>query len=142
MKKIVSIIFALSILFNCSTDDLKKCDKSVCDKCVIISKELYNQTNTENYIIDNAIIVDDCLEVVISSSGCDGNSWKIELFDLAAISESNPIQRNLKIKLTNSEDCLAFITKQISFDIKQLRTNDNQILLDLEKWEELILYSY
>ena len=51
--------------------------------------------------IISANIEDDCLNIEISASGCSGETWEIELFSNTVINESFPVQRGLKLILTN-----------------------------------------
>jgi len=86
----------------------------------------------------------DCLNISISASGCSGETWVLELIDSEGVMESLPPQRNLKLILTNSEACLAVFTKTQSFDLTQLRVeeDENEVILNIEGFPESITYSY
>lgn len=99
-------------------------------------------TQTEDYTIRSIQVVDDCLEVQIQSSGCSGDTWKVELIDSGNVAESNPEQRYLKISFTNTELCDAVISKSFSFDLSPLRISSPSILLNLTLWDEQIPYTY
>ena len=119
-----------------------------CDKDVIISKTEYDRIPTQRVSIIDMKIVDDCLKIKFSSSGCDGSSWIVELIDSEHIAYSittiyppDPPQRTLKLSLENNEDCAVFITKEISFNIKDLQVqNYNRVYLNI--WDKTILYEY
>ena len=69
----------------------------------------------------------------------------INLIDSEAIWESFPAQRSLIFSLENKELCLAYITKDISFDISSLQLNNQtSLLLNIENGENdfQILYEY
>lgn len=140
-----SLIFGLILcllLCSCNDDDDDVPFESACDKFTTINHEKFKNVNPENYTIVSAKIDSDCLEIVLSSGGCDGNSWNVELIDADRIAETLIEQRDLIISLTNHELCNAIIQKTFSFDLTPIRTNQNQLILNLEKWGEQIKYAY
>ena len=62
--------------------------------------------------------------------------------DSEIILESIPPQRELRLSLKNEEACLAFITKEFTFDISSLRVDGNQVQLKIVNADETILYEY
>ena len=95
--------------------------QSYCDKDVIVSATEYeNAPNGFVNIIDMKI-VNNCLKIKFEASGCDGSTWKVELIDTEAVAKSSPIQRDVRLSLDNKEDCDAVITKEMSFNIEDLR---------------------
>ncbi len=136
--KILAIVFFLS-LFSCQKN--KHETNLECGESVIVNNVLYNTTSTDNYTITNVKIEGNCLFITIGSSGCN-DDWKATLIDANQISESNPEQRNLKLSLENNQMCLAYFTKEFSFDIRKLQTNNHQIVLNLATWNQQITYSY
>lgn len=90
-------------------------------------------------------INDDCLKIKFSSSGCDGKTWETKLIDSVGIMESFPPQRNLRLSLKNEELCLRIVTKELTFDISNLKVDGNQVLLNVSNsngQSEQILYEY
>lgn len=135
MKTLLS--FCMTLLFaSCSSDNQINTDQEV-----IISETLYNQTNTDNFTIEEAVIVGDSLKVSIQSSGCDGSEWLVKLVDSGAIAESYPVQRFAKISLKNEELCDAIVTKEYSINITPLRVED-QLYLNLEGWDSQLHYDF
>ncbi len=134
------------LMVSCGKDDdnsLECSESGNCDKCIIINRDLYNQTNTDNYTIQTIKVNQDCLEIEFASSGCSGSSWVISLIDLGAISETAVPQRDLKLRLKNSEICEAYITRTISFDLKPLRLeNYDELNLKVAEYNSLIRYEY
>ena len=133
------ILFILVVGCDNNDDSVMECKESGnCDKCAVINRKLYNQTTTDHYGIQNITVDQDCLEIEFGSSGCDGKSWEIDLVDLGSISETAITQRDLKLKLINSEDCEAFIIRTISFNINPLQ------LYNIKKadYKDLISYEY
>ncbi len=83
----------------------------------------------------------DCLNIKFAASGCDGNTWFVKLIDSGSIAESHPCQRTLRLSLENKENCMAVISKEISFDIKDLRIiGNNKVILNIG--DRSILYEY
>lgn len=137
------LLLFIPITLSCTgADDLPQEYSGPCDEAAVISKELYEETSSENYRITAASITGDCLEVELYASGCDGGTWKVNLYDFNAIAESYPVQRYLKVSLESGEICNAMVTKKITFDLSPLRTDDEQIIFNLEGWEEGLLYRY
>lgn len=144
MKNIVALIFFMTLALGaCSNDDGRiNPNNSTCDFGTIVSSVEYRDAPLDYLVINSLEIMDDCLVVVFSASGCDGNTWEVKLVDSEEIFESNPPQRNLKLFLKNQEDCEAFITKEMSFDISNLQVDGNQVRLNITNAEENILYEY
>jgi len=131
MKQIGFLLIIFFLIISCDKNDDNPIECSSlgnCDRCVIINRDLYNQTNTNNFTIQTIKVNQDCLEIEFGSSGCDGNSWVIDLVDLGAISETAVPQRDLKLKLINIEECEAFITKTISFNLEPLQLNNYEAI--------------
>jgi hypothetical protein len=140
IRKTILAYFSIIMLFiGCS--ETKDLEINLCNECVIVNKTVYNSTNTANYSITAVSVSGDLLTINISASGCSGNSWNATLVDANSIAESFPIQRNIKISLENNEACLAVITKDFTFNIKELKENESTIILNLEGWNEQIIYN-
>ncbi|SNT20644.1 hypothetical protein SAMN05421640_2853 [Ekhidna lutea] len=138
MNSVLSFCLMTFLLISCSSDEPKKLASHT---TVVISESLYNQTKTDNYTIEEAVIVGDSLKVTLQSSGCDGSEWAVKLVDSGAIAESYPVQRFAKIALENTELCDAIVTKEYSIDITPLRVED-QLYLNLEGWETQLHYDF
>ncbi|WP_438711965.1 hypothetical protein ACSTS3_05675 [Aquimarina muelleri] len=137
-KKIIGFIVIFGSL-ACNSDDSNNTNS--CDQLVIISSEQYDESNG-NLSINNLKIEEDCLRINFSSSGCSGDTWKVKLIDSEEILESDPPQRNLKVSLKNEELCQAVITKEITFDISELRVEGTKILLNIKNSDDKLLYEY
>ncbi len=146
MKQIKNSVLVFSLilvtLVSCSDSDDNLYEDSVCDQITIVDNNIYNSTQTDGFSITNIELAGDCLEVEILSSGCSGDTWKVNLIDAGRVAESNPEQRDVKISLDNQEDCEAIITKTYTFDLRPIRTQSNVVLLNLELWDEQIHYDY
>ena len=106
------------------------------------SDDIYENGPNAPLYIDEATILGDCLEIKFSSGGCNGKSWEIQMVDQGVVMESFPVQRNMRLSLKNEELCYALIYKEMSFDLRSIRNQDGKILINLEGWDEPLLYSF
>ncbi|GLR15615.1 hypothetical protein [Portibacter lacus] len=134
---IISILSIVSCEKEMATPPLPNCDENT-----EINADEYQNAMTEGVEIMKVEIVDQCLNITYSASGCSGDSWKVSLIDSGDILESMPPQRNLKFSLENQEVCLAFITKTTSFDISNLQIEGNSVVLNINDSDENILFEY
>lgn len=141
MKKILFLILVGLAVLSCSKDDDKE-NPIKCDLETLISTEQYTTAPSDQLTINSLSINDNCLKINFSSSGCNGDTWELKLIDSEDILESNPPQRNLRLSLKNEESCLAYITKELTFDISNLQVNGNKVQLNLTNSDKNILYKY
>lgn len=143
MKRSI-LVFSLILisLLSCSESDDNPYEDSVCDQITKVDSSRYKSNQSEGFLIRSVQVIGDCLEVEIESSGCSGDTWKVELIDADRVAESNPEQRDLKVLLENEELCNAIVFKTYTFDLRPVRTGNNVVLLNLESWEEQIRYEY
>jgi hypothetical protein len=141
----VQILIALStigLMFTtCENYDETDCF-TACSQQVIIDAEEYQNAPDDELEILNIQLEGDCLAIRFESGGCDGNSWGIKLIDSEDIMESNPPQRNLRLSLKNQEPCDAIVTKEIAFNISNLRLEYNKIILNITNSGDQVLYEY
>ncbi len=141
MKKILFLTLIGLTILNCSSDEDNE-NQNNCDFETVISPEQYANATSDQLAINSLVINDNCLKIVFSSSGCDGDTWVLELIDSEAILESLPPQRNLRFSFKNEELCLAYITKELTFDISNLQVDGNQVQLNITNANESVLYEY
>lgn len=139
MKKLILIFFVF--LIGCSTHK-NKSEITSCDFETIVNAQKYQNALHNQVHINNIEIIENCLLVNYSAGGCNGDSWELQLIDADQIMESNPVQRNLKFDFNNQEDCLAIVTKETSFDLTNLRVQENSVLLNIERYNQILLYEY
>lgn len=144
MKYSFLVLFLLFSLSACQTDDTSQppASSQICEFLGIVDGDELNNTNSDNYFIQNVEIEGDCLQIELSSSGCSGATWVVNLFGSDITSNSLPPIRSIAIQLQNSEDCEAFITKTYSFELTQFKSNGDSIFLMLDDWDDRILYSH
>ncbi|MFP4845348.1 hypothetical protein [Winogradskyella sp. PE311] len=140
----LTTLFLLGLLLlstQCDEDNVPI--SPLCDEVPIIDSSFYENSESDTFSILNAEVDGDCLLINLSASGCDGSSWQIELVDADIVQESSPVQRSLKLVLTNNEACLAVFTQRRSFDLRELRVaGEIEVLLNIQDFSEPILYSY
>ncbi|MBO6605991.1 hypothetical protein [Psychroserpens sp.] len=141
--KIIAMCFCFMLLFMNTQCDDDEIQGSPCDQAVVIDQGFYESAETDDFTFQSAEIIDNCLAVVLSSSGCDGETWSMVLVDSGSVAESLPEQRFLKFVFSNNEECLAVITQERSFDISNLQVEgSNEIILNIDGFPESITYQY
>ncbi len=151
-NRFLILLVTFFTLTSCDKEDdhqIKNTETSVsnskqvnCDLKTIISAELYKNDLNNSLSINSIILDENCLKVSYSSSGCDGNTWEIQLIDSGEVLESDPVQRNLKLSLKNDELCLFEITKEVSFDLSNLKGDGDRSVLHIKNWNTPIIYKY
>ena len=142
MKKLLFAALSLIFLQSCSEPDDKPKLISTCEHVAVVDNIRYKAAQPEGYRIKDVQIVGDCLSIEVESSGCDGETWEVTLLDADRVSESNPEQRDLKLVVNSKEFCSSIIQKTFTFDLRPIRTPGNAVLLNLELWDEQIVYEY
>ena len=145
MKKVIFLMFLTGIFFvSCRhLDDAPVPVIPNCDKNAVVDEIKYDETSIDNYGIDNVVLNGNCLEITITSSGCNPNNWDMNLFVVPSIATVYPPLFNAKVELINNELCLAVFQKTVSFDLTPLqRSGTNQIQLDIVGWNTSIIYQY
>ncbi len=143
LKTASLLLLVLLTISSCKKeeDPIQECGN--CDQETIISASEYNEGHDDFVGINSLEIEEDCLRISYSASGCDGSSWEVKLIDQGVVLESLPPQRRLRLSLRNEEACLAFITKETTFDISELRIDDGPVLLNITNNDgQMILYEY
>lgn len=141
MKKAITPIIIIIALFSCESDKLKD-EIITCEKDILISNELYTTSPNDPFIISDVKLENDCLKISFGASGCDSQSWIIELIGSEDILKSNPPQRSIRLSLKNNESCQAAFGRTITFDLKPARANESEIILNLQGWGAPLNYKY
>jgi hypothetical protein len=143
MKNLYPLLVIVLLCFlSCNSDDSTNPNPNECDFDTIINGEMYASAPSDELTINNLILEDNCLRINFSAGGCSGSTWKVKLIDSGGVGESNPPQRFLKLSLKNEEDCEAYITKELTFDITNLQVDGNQVILNITNSNESVLYQY
>ncbi len=111
-----------------------------CEQRAIVDQELYENETSFFLLIEELEIIDDCLRVKYSSSGCTAESWNLRLIGSQYVAYSYPPQRNIRFVLENNELCEAHFTREMTFDISPFRSNDEAMLLNVIGTEHQLMY--
>lgn len=144
MKNIFAFILLGIILSSCSDENDSIGYVSDCEVISQVIDEVpFQEIDTDNYFITDIILHQDCLEITFTSSGCDGSTWNVNLFSTDVLFDALPLQRAVKMELLSEEVCLAIVEKTVSFDLVAFQIEgQNEVPLNIEGWEETIIYQY
>ena len=126
-------------LISCNNDDDNQLN---CNNEVLVSSSQYENAESAVFEINSIEVDGDILTIEISSGGCNGDSWQLCLIDSGAIMESFPPQRQIRFVLRNDESCLAYITRSYSFEINELRTEGDTVILNVDNYDQSVEYTY
>lgn len=117
--------------------------RSNCDAEIVVSENKFNNAVEQYGSIISAEINGDCLTIEYGASGCDGSTWETALYDAGVVMESFPVQRNIRFSVINNEDCDAYFTKQVSFDLRTIQvTSEGEVRLNLDNFADQLSYVY
>ena len=146
IKNLFTLLIIMLVFVGCKGDDSLCCpnpNPTNCNKVSVIDETKYQQTNTNNYTITNVVLNGDCLEITLSSSGCNPNNWNMNFIASEAVVETLPIQWYTKVELINNEACQAVFQKTVSFDLTPLKDDGkNQVQINIQGWNTSIMYQY
>lgn len=143
LKKIFALFGIIGMIFiSCSDDD--STTNETCDSnSEVIAETIFKDITTINYTISDVNLSGDCLQITIGSSGCNADQWQMNLYSTDSFYTINPLQRAVKLKLINNQECLAVFQKTKSFDLTPFQIKgQNQISLNIEGWNKTIMYKY
>jgi len=124
-------------------DHIKNPIRSKCNEKAVLDHMAFPQVNTDNYGITNVVLNGDCLEITLSSSGCDPNNWDMNLIGVASTTNIYPALFHAKVELINNEACLAVFQKTVSFDLTPFQmAGQNTVQIALDGWSTNIIYQY
>lgn len=116
---------------------------SNCDKNAILDPTQFTNVSTTNYSITNVVLNGDCLEVTVSSSGCDPNNWDMNLIGVASTTNVYPPLFHAKVELINNEAYQAVFQKTHSFDLTPFQmAGQNTVQIAIDGWNTNIMYQY
>jgi hypothetical protein len=130
-------LFLLLTLTGCIKEETLHCYNNA-----IVSNDQFQNGPNDPLEIHAVNIQDECIHIRFSSGGCDGSTWITKLIGSEDILESFPPQRVIRLSLKNEEPCDAYLTKEVTFNIKPLQTGGHQIILHLDNWDEPINFVY
>ena len=118
-------------------------DTLVCGVPVVVNDQLYDELKSDPHEISDVTIDGDCLQMTLTASGCDGDTWEMMLIGSSMVAESLPEQRYLRLSFRQTEACLAVISKEVKFDITPFQIqNEGVLIIHIQGYEETIRYDY
>ncbi len=137
LRSILIATLLITSFASCMEEDM------ACDDNVSINEGTYITGVSDEVSLLDIVIVDQCMEVSFSASGCDGESWDVSLVDSEQVAESFPVQRFMRLILENNEECEAVINKTVSFNLEPIQIgSDSSILINIDGWPIKVKYDY
>ena len=144
MKRILFYFLSLNIAACSSADDNVPQTNLECEAVSeVLEDAAFNAIQEVNYTFIDIQLNVNCLEVSIGASGCDTESWGMNLYSTDSFFTVFPLQRQVKFELINGQACLAYFEETISFDLTPFQIEgQNEVPLQIEGWDEALLYVY
>jgi len=138
---LLSICF-LSCENNNTTDEKSITKPSLTNSNQIrIEEDLFNNIYSD-YVINSVSLNEHTLQLSISYSGGCGD-FEYDLVTNGLYLKSSPPQLYIKLAFAEDDDCEAWITESLSFNLQPIHySSSGTIILNLENWNESISYSY
>ena len=126
----------------CNNDDDNSSSLFESLDVIRVEENLFVNAPNDGFEIINASISDNNLNITIVYGGGCGNIY----YDLVTGNdylETIPIQKNIRLAFDDKDNCEAGMELELSFDITQIQlSSTDSIILNLDKWEDQIEYSY
>lgn len=141
-SKFTFLIFITTFMISCTNDDDNSSSLLESLDVIRVEENLFVNAPNDGFEIINASISDNNLNITIVYGGGCGNIY----YDLVTGNdylETIPIQKNIRLAFDDKDNCEAGIELELSFDITQIQlSSTDSIILNLDKWEDQIEYSY
>lgn len=127
------------LFFSCGEDDrnIIRCDDSA-----VVNEEIYI-SDSDPLTINYADILGNCLELRINFSGCSEDIEPILVASEHVEDSVFPPQREVKIFYQKDGDCEITFNRTLRVDLTPFQLADSdRVQLNLEMWEENLLYGY
>jgi len=118
-------------------------NQSNCDKHVILDDSIYvNTPFIPSLEVTEMKIEGNYLKIKFSATGCNGNSWIVNLVDWKEYAKTNPGNRLVKLTIDNIGDCTTWrVYKEVCFNIEELQIEGfNKLNLNVSG--NVIVYEY
>ena len=141
-SKITFLIFITTFMISCNNDDDNSSSLLESLDVIRVEENLFVNAPNDGFEIINASISDNNLNITIVYGGGCGNIY----YDLVTGNdnlEAICIHKNIRLAFDDKDNCEAGIELELSFDITQIQlSSTDSIILNLDKWEDQIEYSY
>ena len=127
-----TFLFALPLLMSvllvsCDNDDDIMSQDPCGDSAEIIDLSTFLPSGL--LLSGDPSISDNCLTFEYGASGCDLDNWIVKMYIGEDIAYTNPPSRNALVVLENPEACLAFFQDQKEFDLSELQSQGDVLLI-------------
>jgi len=140
-SQVLHFLFLIFAISSCNNNDDNFVQLTNSNE-IRVNDNLYSAAPNDDFEIIQANVVNDNLNVTILYGGGCGNV----IYDLIAPSDfigSNPLEKNMRLAFSDKDNCEALIELELSFSIEQIQvTESDQIIINLERWENQIEYNY
>ena len=117
--------------------------KGPCDYAVEFNfNSLYENGNTEGFIIEDWRIERTCMHVLIKAMGSDGSTWEPRLIDPLFVLDSDPPKHTLRFTLENDEEPIIEISKEYRFELVPYQDGESTSEYTFDNVGETFFYSY
>ncbi len=116
---------------------------------IVIDETKFKTAVSDEYTLTNAHIENDSLKVEVQYGGGCGLAT-FELITDGNYMESSPVQLNVILFFDDNDDCEAYLTKRVSFSLKNLaqyyqnsyQVSTGTIIVQLQNYSGELLYSF
>lgn len=134
-------LLVFGLIAACDDDD--DSGAQTCNRTAILDPERFVSAPSQTVTINRAEIEGDCLEISFSASGCNGDTFVLNLIGAPSDAAVFPPLVQIRLDLESSELCEALITRELSFDLSVFQQpNTNSLSLRLENNQQNLLYRY
>lgn len=142
MKNLTFLLFSILILFGCKKTDTPVDTASlICDQKIIVDFDLFNDAPDDDFTFNSIELDDDCLHISFSyGGGC--NDVDIKMIDANTDAPSSVSMRTLRLSLDDDDDCEAWVTEEISFDLTPIKNDIGSATLIIQGWDEQLFYKF
>ncbi len=143
MKKLILLI-SLVVFNSCDfMDDAPVSILNWRNQLTMVNATQFENIDSSNYNVENVVLTGNCLEITISSNGCNPNNWDMNFIVSEMVVETNPVEYKTKVELINKEDCLSVFQKTVSFNLNTLQiSGSDKIQINIQGWKTPIIYHY
>lgn len=140
--KIVFLILITAIMTNCGNDDDNQSSPLNNANAIRIDDDLFSNAPNDEFKINAVTITGNNLKLTIDYGGGCGEIY-YDLITESGYIETDPIQKNMRLAFDDQDNCEALLELELSFDLTAIQVSStDSILINLEKWENQLVYNY
>ncbi|GLB50156.1 hypothetical protein [Neptunitalea lumnitzerae] len=141
--KLISVLAVLITAISCSEDEPSVVRSAQCGEFVVLSTSGYNGTPSSSFSILEAELVEDCLTLTVSASGCSGNTWQGTIYAADYEIVNAEVVFDARLDVVNIEACTAVPSTEMVFDVSSLQVSgENSVMISIDGWNADLVYSY